>query len=155
MFQAVFTKKFYKAIFHADSSHSDDAKTLYSNTSCIFANYFFINTGAKIGDFVEIKNSVIGEGTAVAHLTYVGDSDVGAYVNFGCGVVTVNYDGEKKSRCTIEDNSFIGCNTNLVAPVTVGKGAYTAAGSTITRDVPPDALAIERAKLEMRELINN
>ncbi|MBE6843524.1 MAG: UDP-N-acetylglucosamine diphosphorylase/glucosamine-1-phosphate N-acetyltransferase [Ruminococcus sp.] len=110
-----------------------------------------IMTGAKIGDFVEIKNSVIGEGTAVAHLTYVGDSDVGAYVNFGCGVVTVNYDGEKKSRCTIEDNSFIGCNTNLVAPVTVGKGAYTAAGSTITRDVPPDALAIERAKLEMRE----
>jgi bifunctional UDP-N-acetylglucosamine pyrophosphorylase/glucosamine-1-phosphate N-acetyltransferase len=103
-----------------------------------------IKSGAKIGDFVEIKNSVIGEETAVAHLTYVGDSDVGGCVNFGCGVVTVNYDGEKKSRCTIEDNAFIGCNTNLIAPVTVGKGAYTAAGSTITKDVPADALAIER-----------
>ncbi len=110
-----------------------------------------IMSGAKIGDFVEIKNSVIGEGTAVAHLTYVGDSDVGAYVNFGCGVVTVNYDGEKKSRCTIEDNSFIGCNTNLIAPVSVGKGAYTAAGSTITRDVPADALAIERGDLRFVE----
>ena len=103
-----------------------------------------IKSGAKIGDFVEIKNSVIGEETAVAHLTYVGDSDVGGCVNFGCGVVTVNYDGEKKSRCTIEDNAFIGCNTNLIAPVKIGKGAYTAAGSTITKDVPADALAIER-----------
>lgn len=105
-----------------------------------------IKSGVKIGDFVEIKNSVIGEETAVAHLTYVGDSDVGGCVNFGCGVVTVNYDGEKKSRCTIEDNAFIGCNTNLVAPVKVGKGAYTAAGSTITKDVPADALAIERGE---------
>ena len=105
-----------------------------------------IKSGAKIGDFVEIKNSVIGEETAVAHLTYVGDSDVGGCVNFGCGVVTVNYDGEKKSRCTIEDNAFIGCNTNLIAPVRVGKGAYTAAGSTITKDVPADALAIERGE---------
>lgn len=105
-----------------------------------------IKSGAKIGDFVEIKNSVIGEETAVAHLTYVGDSDVGGCVNFGCGVVTVNYDGEKKSRCTIEDNAFIGCNTNLIAPVKVGKGAYTAAGSTITKDVPADALAIERGE---------
>ncbi|MCQ2464736.1 MAG: bifunctional UDP-N-acetylglucosamine diphosphorylase/glucosamine-1-phosphate N-acetyltransferase GlmU [Oscillospiraceae bacterium] len=105
-----------------------------------------IKDGVKIGDFVEVKNSVIGEETAVAHLTYVGDSDVGGCVNFGCGVVTVNYDGEKKSRCTIEDNAFIGCNTNLIAPVKVGKGAYTAAGSTITKDVPADALAIERGE---------
>ena len=105
-----------------------------------------IKKGAKIGDFVEIKNSTIGEYTAVAHLTYIGDSDVGANVNFGCGVVTVNYNGDKKFRTVIEDNAFIGCNTNLVAPVRVGKGAYTAAGSTITRDVPDNALAIERGK---------
>lgn len=99
-----------------------------------------------IGDFVEIKNSVIGKGTSVSHLTYLGDSDVGKNVNFGCGTVTVNYDGTNKSRCTIGDNAFIGCNTNLVAPVTVGNAAYTAAGSTITKDVPDGALAIERGQ---------
>ena len=100
----------------------------------------------KIGDFVEIKNSTVGRGTAVAHLTYVGDSDVGEHVNFGCGVVTVNYDGETKNRTTIGDYAFIGCNTNLIAPVTVGYGAYTAAGSTITKNVPDDSLAVARAK---------
>ena len=110
-----------------------------------------ILSGVKIGDFVEIKNSVIGEETAVAHLTYVGDSDVGGCVNFGCGVVTVNYDGEKKSRCTIKDNAFIGCNTNLIAPVTIGNGAYTAAGSTITKDVPDGSLAIERGSTYIKE----
>ncbi|MGN0594681.1 MAG: bifunctional UDP-N-acetylglucosamine diphosphorylase/glucosamine-1-phosphate N-acetyltransferase GlmU, partial [Hominimerdicola sp.] len=110
-----------------------------------------IKKGAKIGDFVEIKNSTIGEGTAVAHLTYIGDSDVGANVNFGCGVVTVNYDGDKKFRTVIGDNAFIGCNTNLVAPVRVGNGAYTAAGSTITKDIPDNALAIERGKALIKE----
>lgn len=102
--------------------------------------------GVKIGDFVEIKNSTIGKKTAVAHLTYVGDSDVGQKCNFGCGVVTVNYDGKNKYRCTIGDGCFIGCNTNLIAPVTLGDGAYTAAGSTITEDIPSYALAISRAK---------
>lgn len=106
---------------------------------------------AKIGDFVELKNSVIGEGTKINHLTYVGDSDVGAGVNFGCGTVTVNYDGEKKFRTTIGDHAFIGCNTNLVAPVTVGEGAYTAAGSTITEDVPPDSLAIARDRQTVKK----
>ena len=110
-----------------------------------------IRKGAKIGDFVEIKNSDIGEYTAVAHLTYVGDSDVGANVNFGCGVVTVNYNGDKKFRTVIGDNAFIGCNTNLVAPVRVGNGAYTAAGSTITKDIPDNALAIERGKQTIKE----
>ena len=105
-----------------------------------------IRSGAKIGDFVEIKNSNIGEKTAVAHLTYVGDSDVGSGCNFGCGVVTVNYDGSSKYRTVIGDDVFIGCNTNLVAPVTVGDRAYTAAGSTITADVPPDSLAVARAR---------
>lgn len=105
-----------------------------------------IMDNVKIGDFVEVKNSTIGEYTAVSHLTYVGDSDVGRNVNFGCGVVTVNYDGVHKHRCVIEDNAFIGCNTNLVAPVHIGNGAYTGAGSTITKDVPEDALGIARAR---------
>ena len=102
----------------------------------------------RIGDFVELKNSVLGEGTKVSHLTYVGDSDVGVRVNFGCGTVTTNYDGKKKYRCTVGDDVFLGCNTNLIAPVTVGDGAYTAAGSTITDDVPPGALAVARARQE-------
>lgn len=105
-----------------------------------------IGSGVKIGDFVEVKNSNVGDGTSIAHLTYIGDSDVGKHVNFGCGVVTVNYDGETKQRTQIGDYAFIGCNTNLVAPVKVGNGAYTAAGSTVTEDVPDEALAIARAR---------
>lgn len=100
----------------------------------------------KIGDFVEIKNSNIDDGTKLSHLTYVGDADVGKNVNFGCGTVVVNYDGRKKYRTVIEDNAFIGCNTNLVSPVKVEENAFTAAGSTITDDVPKDSLAIARAK---------
>lgn len=103
-----------------------------------------VGKGVKVGDFVELKNSTVGDGTKISHLTYVGDSDVGAGVNFGCGTVTVNYDGEKKFRTVIGDRAFIGCNTNLVAPVRIGDGAYTAAGSTITEDVPADSLAIAR-----------
>jgi bifunctional UDP-N-acetylglucosamine pyrophosphorylase/glucosamine-1-phosphate N-acetyltransferase len=110
-----------------------------------------IEAGVKIGNFVEIKNSVIGEGTAIAHLTYVGDSDVGADVNFGCGVAVANYDGTKKSRTQIGDGAFIGCNTSLIAPVKVGKRGYTAAGSTVTFDVPDGALAIERTELVIKE----
>lgn len=108
----------------------------------------YIGENVKIGDFVEIKNATIAEGTKVSHLTYIGDADVGSKVNFGCGTVVVNYDGEKKHRTTVKDNAFIGCNTNLVAPVTVEEGAYTAAGSTITQDVPEKSLAIARAKQE-------
>ena len=104
--------------------------------------------GAKchIGAFVQLKNCVLGDGTKMSHLTYVGDADVGSNVNFGCGTVTSNYDGFKKHRCTIGDNAFIGCNTNLVAPVTVGEGSYIAAGSTITEEVPADALAVARQR---------
>ena len=110
-----------------------------------------IHDNVKIGDFVEIKNSTIGEGTAVAHLTYIGDSDVGKHVNFGCGCVTVNYDGKVKNRCVIGDNCFIGCNTNLIAPVKLGKGVYTGAGSTVTKDVPDFALAIESAPFKIKD----
>ena len=104
-----------------------------------------VGKGVKVGDFVELKNSVIGDGTKISHLTYVGDSDVGSRVNFGCGTVTVNYDGAAKFRTTIGDGAFLGCNTNLVAPVKIGAGAYTAAGSTITDDVPDDSLGIARS----------
>lgn len=99
-----------------------------------------------IGDFVEVKNSFIGVGTSVSHLTYVGDSDVGRNVNFGCGCVTVNYDGVNKHRCRIGDNAFIGCNTNLVAPVEVGDNTFIAAGSTITDAVADGDFAIARAR---------
>ena len=102
--------------------------------------------GVKIGDFVEVKNSTVGKDTHASHLTYIGDSDVGERVNFGCGTVTVNYDGRKKARTVIGNDVFIGCNTNLIAPVHIGDNGYTAAGSTITDDVPENALAIARAR---------
>lgn len=104
-----------------------------------------IGNDCRVGDFVEVKNSNIGNGTKISHLTYVGDSDVGERVNFGCGTVTVNYDRVHKYRTVIGDDCFIGCNTNLVAPVTLESNVYTAAGSTITKNVPENALAFARA----------
>lgn len=103
-----------------------------------------LNDNVHIGNFVEVKNSTVDEGSKLPHLLYVGDSDVGKNVNFGCGCVTVNYDGKNKSRTTVKDGAFIGCNTNLIAPVTIGENAFTAAGSTITEDVPDDSLGIAR-----------
>ena len=100
----------------------------------------------KIGNFVEVKNSNIGEGTKLPHLSYIGDCDMGSGVNMGCGTITVNYDGKSKFRTKVGDNAFVGCNSNLVAPVTVGDGSYIGAGSTITKDVPPSDLAIARAR---------
>lgn len=105
-----------------------------------------IGNKVKIGNFVEVKNSNVGTGTKLPHLTYIGDSDIGSGVNMGCGCITVNYDGKKKHRTVIEDNAFVGCNTNLVAPVTVKAGCYIGAGSTITKEVPENSLGIARAK---------
>lgn len=105
-----------------------------------------ILTGAKIGNFVEIKKSKIGRGSKVLHLSYVGDGVLGERVNIGAGTITCNYDGFHKYETVIEDDVFIGSDTMLVAPIRVGKGATTGAGSTITRDVPPGTLAIGRAK---------
>jgi len=103
-------------------------------------------SGVKVGNFVEVKNSTIGEGSKVPHLSYIGDTDMGQRVNIGSGTITVNYDGVLKHRTTIEDDVFIGCNTNLVAPVIVSQGAYVAAGSTITKNVPARALGVARAR---------
>ena len=102
--------------------------------------------GARIGNYAELKNSRVGRGTKISHHSYVGDADVGSDVNIGAGVVVVNFDGVKKHRTEIGDRAFIGCNSNLVAPIKVGPGAYTAAGSTLTKDVPADALAVARVR---------
>lgn len=100
----------------------------------------------KVGNFVEVKNSTVGTGSKLPHLSYIGDTDMGSNVNIGCGTITVNYDGVKKHRTKIGDKAFIGCNSNLVAPVTVNDNAYIAAGSTITRDVPANALGVGRSR---------
>ena len=105
-----------------------------------------VGANCKVGDFVEMKNSSFGDGSKAAHLTYVGDADVGSGVNLGCGVVFVNYDGTNKYRAQIGNDVFVGCNSNLVSPVQVGDGAYIAAGSTVTEDVEADALYIARSR---------
>lgn len=110
-----------------------------------------IGQNAKIGDFVEFKNVKFGDGSKASHLTYVGDGVVGNNVNLGCGVVFVNYDGKQKHQTVVEDDAFVGCNTNLIAPVTVKKGSYIAAGSTITETVPEDSLAIARCRQVNKE----
>ena len=109
-----------------------------------------VGEDSRIGAFVQLKNCNLGKGTKMAHLTYVGDADVGERVNFGCGTVTCNYDGNAKHRTTIGNDCFVGCNTNLVAPVTLADGVYTAAGSTVTQDVEADALVIARARQQVK-----
>jgi len=104
-----------------------------------------ISKDARIGNFVEVKKSRVGRGTKAWHLTYLGDATLGSSVNIGAGTVTCNYDGEKKNPTVIEDGSFIGSGSMLVAPVKIGRGSYVAAGSTITQDVPPESLALGRA----------
>ncbi len=105
----------------------------------------------KVGNFVEVKKSTLGAGTKVSHLSYIGDAEIGSNVNIGCGSITVNYDGKNKYQTIIEDDVFVGCNSNLVAPVKLGKGSFIAAGSTITKEVPEDALAIARARQENKQ----
>ncbi len=137
------------------------AKTVVQNSvildsvvgeNCTVGPYAYLRPGTqvanncRIGDFVETKNAKIGEGTKVSHLTYIGDAELGSKINVGCGVVFVNYDGKRKYKTTVGDNVFIGCNTNLISPVKVGDGAYIAAGSTITEDLPEDSFAIARAR---------
>ena len=101
---------------------------------------------ARVGNFVELKQATLGPGSKANHLSYVGDAAVGAGVNVGAGTITCNYDGQSKHRTTVEDGAFIGSGAQLVAPVTIGRGAYVAAGSCVTRDVPPEALAVARSR---------
>jgi len=110
-----------------------------------------IGKHVRIGDFVEMKNSSFGDHSKASHLTYVGDGDVGSNVNLGCGVVFVNYDGKHKHRTYVGDNTFVGCNANLIAPVRINENSYIAAGTTVTKEVPPDSLAIGRARQENKE----
>ena len=105
----------------------------------------------KVGNFVEIKNSSIGEKSSIAHLSYIGDTDMGGHVNVGCSTSTANYDGFRKFRTEIGDDCFIGCHTSLIAPVSLGKGAFTAAGSVITKNIPDGSLGVSRAKQETKE----
>ncbi|MBN2794430.1 MAG: UDP-N-acetylglucosamine pyrophosphorylase [Clostridia bacterium] len=111
----------------------------------------FVGSHVKIGDFVEVKNAKIGDHTKISHLSYVGDADLGEHVNVGCGVVFVNYNGKDKSRSTVGDNVFIGCNSNIVAPVVLEELAYVAAGTTVTKKVESGDLAVGRAKQENKK----
>jgi bifunctional UDP-N-acetylglucosamine pyrophosphorylase/glucosamine-1-phosphate N-acetyltransferase len=105
-----------------------------------------LRRGVRIGNFVEVKNSDIGPGAKAAHLAYIGDADVGAGASFGCGAITVNYDWEQKHRTTVGEGARIGCNVNLVAPVELAPGSFVAAGTTVTKPVPADAIAVSTAK---------
>lgn len=110
-----------------------------------------VHNKAKVGNFVELKGTVLGEGSKANHLSYIGDAEVGSDVNIGCGTITVNYDGKHKHKTIIEDGAFVGCNANLIAPVKIGKNTIVAAGSTITKNVPNEALAIARTRQENKE----
>jgi bifunctional UDP-N-acetylglucosamine pyrophosphorylase/glucosamine-1-phosphate N-acetyltransferase len=142
-----------------DSTLGDDVSVVHSylngarvDAGCTVGPFAYLrpdahlHEGAKAGTFVEIKNSEIGRGTKVPHLSYVGDADVGAGTNLGAGNITANYDGKNKHRTTIGDGVRTSVDTSFVAPVSVGDGAYTGAGSVITEDVPAGALGIARAR---------
>jgi bifunctional UDP-N-acetylglucosamine pyrophosphorylase/glucosamine-1-phosphate N-acetyltransferase len=107
-----------------------------------------VGPAAKVGNFVELKKTSLGAGSKAGHLTYLGDATIGANVNVGAGTITCNYDGQNKHETVIEDDAFIGSDSQLIAPVRVGRGAYVGAGSSITRDVPPEALGIARGRQE-------
>jgi bifunctional UDP-N-acetylglucosamine pyrophosphorylase/glucosamine-1-phosphate N-acetyltransferase len=110
-----------------------------------------LGRGVRIGNYVEVKNSVLGDGVKADHLSYIGDADVGAGASFGAGSIVVNYDGIAKHRTVIEDGVFVGCNANLIAPLTLERNSFVAAGSTVTSGVPPDALAVARARQRIVE----
>jgi bifunctional UDP-N-acetylglucosamine pyrophosphorylase/glucosamine-1-phosphate N-acetyltransferase len=135
-------------------SHLDQAKMAEGSRCGPFAN---LRPGAdlqeevKVGNFVEIKNAVIGSGTSISHLTYIGDARVGSRSNIGAGTITCNYDGFDKFMTEIGDDCFVGSNSTLVAPVKIEDGSFIAAGSVVTRDVPSGAMAIGRGKQENKE----
>ncbi len=128
------------------------ARQAVTGNDCLIGPYAYLRPGTalddqvKVGDFVELKNAAVGSGSKISHLSYVGDVTIGQRTNLGAGTILVNYDGKDKHHSQIDDDAFIGCNSNLVSPVRVGVGAYVAAGSTITDDVPAGALAIARSR---------
>lgn len=111
----------------------------------------YVGEGCRIGDFVEIKNSTLGKGVKASHLAYVGDATVGDGTNIGCGVVFVNFDGKQKHKTQVGKNCFIGCNVNLVAPLTLGKNCFVACGTTVDRNVCDGAFVIGRSRLTVKE----
>lgn len=146
-------------VFAVDSSIGENSKVWYSvlreaviGNGCSVGPYAslrpgtILKEGAHMGTFVETKNALVGEGSKIPHLSYVGDATLGKGVNWGAGSITANYDGVEKHHTTVEDGGFIGTDSMLIAPVTIGKNAFTAAGSTITKDVDPGALAVERSE---------
>lgn len=136
-----------KSVIHDSKTgeHCNIGPFAYIRPGCMLHDH------VKVGDFVELKNAEIGEKTKIPHHTYIGDASVGGNTNIACGVITANYDGKKKYRTVIGKDAFIGCNVALVAPVTVNDGAYIAAGSTITKEVPANALAIAREVQVIKE----
>ncbi|MCH5151666.1 MAG: UDP-N-acetylglucosamine diphosphorylase [Clostridiales bacterium] len=114
-------------------------------------NNAIVGDDCRVGNFVEIKNSVLHDGVKAAHLSYVGDADVGARTNIGCGVVFVNFDGQKKHHTTVGEDCFIGCNANLVAPVTLGRDCFVACGTTVDKSMPDGAFSIGRSYLTVKE----
>ena len=110
-----------------------------------------VSDNCRVGNFVEIKNSTLGENVKASHLAYVGDATVGKHTNIGCGVIFVNYDGKTKHRTTVGEHCFIGCNSNLVAPLTVGNDCFIACGTTVDKDVPDGAFSIGRSYLTVKE----
>lgn len=126
-------------------------------SGCHVGPYTYLRPGTqigaecRIGDFVEVKNSVIGDRTKVSHLSYIGDADLGEDINVGCGTIFVNYDGVHKYRSRVGDGAFIGCNSNLISPVEIGRGAFIAAGTTVDQDVPEHALSIGRVRSQIKE----
>lgn len=136
------------------SSHIEDSKI---GRDCQIGPYThirhdnIIENEVKVGSFVEIKNNTIGTKSRIPHLSYIGDASIGENVNISCGVITANFDGKKKNRTIIEDNAFIGCDVNLIAPITIEQNSIVGAGSTITADVPNDSIAIAREKTVIKK----
>ena len=110
-----------------------------------------VGDNCRVGNYVEIKHSILHDGVKAAHLSYIGDADVGARTNIGCGVIFVNFDGKLKHRASVGEDCFIGCNANLVAPLTVGKGCFIACGTTVDKDMPDGAFSIGRSYLTVKE----
>jgi len=133
-------------IVQSNISHSHVGRGVTVGPFAVLRNDTKVSDGCRIGDFVEIKNSLLGEGVKAAHLAYIGDAEVGSETNVGCGTVFANYNGKAKNRTVVGENVFIGANTNLVAPLSIGGNAFIAAGSTITENIPENSFAIARQR---------